>query len=175
MGRSLTGAVVYRVRQFFAAITAGQLLETDQVLVEGYLTPAQQALFEQMPDSDQQHALAVARTLLDQGWSDLELIRAALLHDVGKAGGDLHLGYRVAIVLLRAFWPAGLKWLAATDGGWHRPFHIHQHHPEIGARLAAAAGASPQVIELILRHQSTVDRYEYGGRLAALQAADESH
>lgn len=170
----MTSAAVYRARQFFAALTAGQLSQVDRALIESYLTPAQQVLFEQMPKNDQQHAVAVARTLLDQGWHEIDLIQAALLHDAGKADGGLHLGYRVAIVLLRKFWPAGLKWLAAGETGWRRPFHVHQHHPEIGAQLAAEAGASPRVVELILHHQSSPARHEGLTGLAALRAADES-
>lgn len=175
MSRSLTDATVYRVRQFFAAVVAGQISAADRTLLERYLTPAQRALFERMPESDQQHALAVARTLLDRGWSDTDLIQAALLHDVGKVSGGLHLGYRVAIVLLRVFWPAGLGWLASSERGWRRPFYVHQRHPEIGARLAAEAGASPQVVELISRHQSPASGHESISGLAALKAADESH
>ncbi|MFQ5855651.1 MAG: HD domain-containing protein [Anaerolineae bacterium] len=170
----MAGAAAHRVRQFFAAVTAGQLSGADRSLVETYLTPAQRALFERMSANDRQHAIAVVRTLLARGWHGPDLIQAALLHDVGKADGGLHLGYRVAIVLLRAFWPTGLQWLAATDSGWRRPFHIHQHHPEIGARLAAEAGASPRVVELILRHQSPADGHESIRGLAALKAADES-
>lgn len=168
----MTGAAVYRVRQFFAAVTAGQLSGADRVLVESYLTPAQQALFERMPQSDQQHAITVARTLLGWDWRDSDVIQAALLHDIGKADGGL--GYRVAIVLLRALWPAGLKRIAADDTGWHLPFHIHQHHPEIGARLAAEAGSSSRVVRLILLHQSPADMDDNTGTLAALKAADEN-
>lgn len=170
----MAGAAVYRVRQFLMAITAGQLSEADRALVNTYLTPAQRALFERMSENDQQHAASVARTLLSQGWRDPYLIQAALLHDVGKADGGLHLGYRVAIVLLRAFWPAGLKWLATTNSGWRRPFHVHQHHPEIGARLVAQAGSSPWVAELVLRHQAPADGHESVRGLRALKAADES-
>ncbi len=173
MSRELAGAAAYRVRQFFAAVKAGSLSEADRALVQRYLTPAQLQLFERMPANDQQHAIAVASRLLDWGWHDQTLIQAALLHDIGKADGGLNLAYRVAIVLLRAFWPAGLEWLAASDTGWRRPFYIHHHHPEIGARLAAEAGSSPRVVELILQHQSPANTRGESGELMALKAADE--
>lgn len=175
MGRKLTDAAAYRVRQFLTALTARPLCQAERALVEQYLSPVQQALFQRMPRTDQKHAVSVARMLLDEGWSDTDLIQAALLHDVGKADGGLHLGYRVAIVLLRAFWPAGLKRIAATDTGWRRPFHIHQLHPEIGAQLAAEAGSSSRVVELILQHQSPVGEGEIEKALVALRLADESH
>lgn len=172
MTQSLASTSVYRVRQFFAAVTAGHLSEADQGLVERYLSPAQQRLFERMPANDQQHAIAVAHTLLDRGWDGAEIVQAALLHDIGKADSGLRLVYRVAIVLLRAAWPAGLKWLAAADAGWRRPFHVHLHHPEIGARLAAEAGSASRVVELILLHQSPAASQGEMNELTALQAAD---
>lgn len=174
MFQKWAGSAVYRVRQFFAALTAGEPTQADRALIARFLSPAQQRLFKRMSRNDQKHALAVARRLMSKGWSDVELIQAALLHDVGKAGGGLHLGYRVAIVLLRAFWPAGLDWLASSDHGWRRPFHVHQHHPEIGARLAAEAGSSSRVVELIRQHQSPADADESQSDLAALKAADDS-
>ena len=174
MTQGFASASVYRVRQFFAAVTAGHLSEADQGLVERYLTPAQQRLFERMPANDQQHAIAVARTLLDWGWDGAEVVQAALLHDIGKTDGGLHLVYRVAIVLLQAVWPAGLRWLAGADAGWRRPFYVHLHHPEIGARLAAEAGSSPRVVDLILSHQSPFKSHADMNELAALQAADEN-
>ena len=174
MTQGLASASVYRVRQFVAAITAGHLSEADRNLIETHLSPAQQALFGQMPENDQQHAVVVARKLLDWGWRDTELIQAALLHDIGKADGGLRLAHRVLIVLLRALWPAGLSWLAGADAGWRRPFYVHLHHPEIGARRAAEAGSSPRVVDLILSHQSSFESHADTNELAALQAADEN-
>lgn len=175
MRRTRLAAVVYRVRQFFGALTAGALNQRDRALVRQSLSPAQRALFERMSPNDQQHAVAVVRTLIDAGWSDAELIQAALLHDAGKAAADIGLSYRVAVVLLRAFWPAGLNRLAATESGWRRPFHVHQRHPEIGAQLAAEAGSSGRVVELIRHHQHPGDGETITRELAALKRADESH
>ena len=170
-------AGVYRVRQFVSALRAGQLASQERAFVNRYLTPAQQALFERMSAQDQCHAVAVAHTLYQQGWRDVELLQAALLHDVGKAGSGLCLLHRVLIVLLQAFWPAGLAWLAKEDRGWRRPFYCHVHHPQIGARLAAAAGSSPSVIALISAHQTSVNGQldQIKEPLIALQAADNNH
>jgi putative nucleotidyltransferase with HDIG domain len=163
------------VRQFLAALVARDLSASDRAFVARYLTPQQQALFERLAPADQQHAIAVARLLLDRGWADTALLQAALLHDIGKADSGLNLAYRTAIVLLRALWPAAFDRLAARDRGWRRPFYRHRHHPEHGACLVEAAGADPLVVELIRRHQEplrTAPRSHVERLLAALQAAD---
>lgn len=171
----MPAATAYRVWQFVNALAARGLTPSDRTFVARCLAPSQQALFERMAPADQQHAVAVARLLLEQGLTEPALLQAALLHDVGKANSGLNLAYRTTIVLLRTLWPAALDWLSARDAGWRRPFYRHRHHPERGARLAEAAGADPVAVELIRRHQdhqrrvpaSRIDRL-----LAALQAAD---
>ncbi|RLC68630.1 MAG: hypothetical protein DRI52_09655, partial [Chloroflexi bacterium] len=101
---------MYRVRQFWWALRA-QVPADAWPIIEANLTAEQLALFRTMPPSDQRHSLNVYRTLLAEGQTNQDLLVAALLHDVGKAGGQLRLWHRVAIVLLRAFWPAALDYL----------------------------------------------------------------
>jgi len=59
---------------------------------------------------------------------------------------------------------------------WRYPFFVHQHHPELGAELAQAAGCSPTTAELIRRHQqppvNNPLRTHRDKLLAALQEAD---
>jgi len=146
----------YRTEQFFAAlrpvVSADDLRLASRVL--GDSSPAM-ALFLQMSRTDQQHALAVLRTLLGWGVDDPALQQAALLHDVGKSLGQ-PLPHRVIIVLLGKFLPGALNRLAnapLTCPTWRRPFVVHARHPQIGAELAAAAGCNPSVVTLIRTHQ----------------------
>lgn len=188
MPESRAGRIVYRVRQFIGAALAGPLSYADHTFVEQHLTPAQQDLFWRMPYHDQRHAVAVARSLWAQAWTDRALCQAALLHDVGKSEGGVPLVYRAAIVLLRAVWPDALRRLAEDDvgrpldqlGAWRRPFYVQRRHPEIGARLVLEAGAAPQVAQLIAHHEAFGVEASGGlvpehDQLAALQAADERY
>jgi hypothetical protein len=180
MLESRAGRIVYRVRQFVGAVLAGSLPRADRAFVAQHLTTTQQTLFWRMPHSDQRHAMAVARSLLAQGWADRALLQAALLHDVGKSEGSVPLVYRAVIVLLRAVWPDALRRLADANTGWRRPFYVHARHPEIGARLALEVGSTTRVAQLIAQHQA-FSAQASGGRasehdqLAALQAADERY
>jgi hypothetical protein len=167
---------VYRVKQFWWALRA-RLPADAWSSIKASLTTQQLALFRTMSPSDQRHSLDVYRALLAAGQTDRDLLVAALLHDVGKAGGQLHLWHRVAIVLLRAFWPAALKRLSQGEArGWRTGFVIHRRHPELGADQAEAAGCSPLTVALIRRHQdppaANPGRMEEDRLLAALQRAD---
>jgi hypothetical protein len=149
-------AARYRARQFFAMLKP-RVSAADRALVESVFESnrAALALFERMRPADQQHAIAVLRTVRQQTAIHPALAQAALLHDVGKGLGQ-PLFYRVAIVLLNHFWPAGLARLAQgslTGPRWRRPFVVHARHPEIGADWAEAAGCEPLTVELIRRHQ----------------------
>lgn len=140
----------YRVRQFWQALWAPIQGETPAEALE-WLGPEELALFQRMSWPGQRHGAAVARTLLRGGHRERPLLAAALLHDVGKeVDGGVGLLPRVAVVLLEAFWPAVLPWLARRR--WGRPFRLHLEHPARGARLAEEAGAAPQTVEWIRRH-----------------------
>jgi hypothetical protein len=175
--------------QFFRAMAA-RVRADEYAMIEERLPPAQAALFYRMARSDRRHCLDVYYTLIRAGCREEDLLRAALLHDAGKAAGDRGGGmpmtvfHRVAIVLLQALTVqgAGPRWLArlAADGrGWKAPFAVHARHARAGAEWAAEAGCSPAVVALIRAHHGD------GGdgapphpdpndeRLAALIWADE--
>jgi putative nucleotidyltransferase with HDIG domain len=158
----IVGRIVYRLRQFWSAVyarpSAGEL-----ELASSLLTPAQMALFRQMHRSEQAHSIQVTRTVLQSsaGIPDVprrDLLRAALLHDVGKCRFPVRIWERAIIVLSKAFLPdQASRWGegVAEDGalGWRRAFVVAQQHAAWGAQMAEEAGASPLVAALIRRHQ----------------------
>ena len=167
---------MYRVSQFFRALVAWAPKRELGLLIE-YLTPPQAELFLRMPGCDQRHGLDVFYALRRKQHRDRDLLTAALLHDVGKSDGRLRLWHRVLIVLIEAIRPQLLDRLAEdVPRSWRYLFFVHQHHPELGAELAQAAGCSPTTVELIRRHQqppaSSPLRTRQDELLAALQEAD---
>jgi hypothetical protein len=145
-------AAVSRVRQFLAAVRA-RVSDDEMAILEQHLAPSQRDLFQKMSPIDQRHCLAVFNNLLRQGHSDPDLLRAALLHDVGKKG--IRLWHRVAGVLLDTFWPVLLEKLAVNHPqNWLYGFYIYRHHADLSAELAERSGCSPSVVELIRGHHT---------------------
>jgi len=169
---------VYRVRQFFGALTA-RIEKEDEREVTRLLTPAQRKLFQQMARNDQRHSIDVCTTLRQAGETNPDLLVAALLHDAGKAAGRIWLWQRTLIVLLRRWAPGVLDWLARGPSQravprWRRGFLVNRLHPELGACWASEAGCSPTTVALIRRHQKPLKAIEneQDRLLAALQWAD---
>ncbi|MEM7033041.1 MAG: hypothetical protein AAF629_26050 [Chloroflexota bacterium] len=148
----------YRSQQFFAAISP-TVSEADRSLVREVFADNAAAIqvFERMTPGDQQHAIAVLRSLLERKQDAPALQQAALLHDVGKALGQPIL-YRCIIVLLKMLSPSTLRWLgqAPLDSpAWRKPFVVHRQHPSIGATWAKEAGCPALAVTLIEIHQDT--------------------
>ena len=96
--------MLYRVWQFFRAMFA-PVRAHEYKLVARLLSPAQAALFRRMARCDQRHGLDVLYTLQKAGHQQEALLRAALLHDVGKVNSGLTVWHRVAVVLLQRLAP----------------------------------------------------------------------
>ena len=162
-------AAIYRVGQVWNALMPRPLDADDLGLLHELLPPAGQTLFASMSVSDQRHSLTVCRRLRKTGCDDADLLAAALLHDCGKGDGRVRLWVRPPFVLLNAFAPGVLRWLArAPVQWWRRPFYNAWHHADIGADRAAAAGLAPNVVLLIRTHHLP------DGPAAALHAVDDA-
>lgn len=145
--------VIYRMRQTWAALTAKpDRIELHEV--KAYLSPAEYSLFTQLHPSEQSHSISVFHQLRQDGVEQPDLLKAALLHDVGKTRYPLHLWDRILIVLGRKIAPGYSGSISGNDlDGWKRPFVVSKKHAEWGAQMAAGAGASRLTVALINRHQ----------------------
>lgn len=168
---SLPARLAYRVRQFRLALFGPWLPVPDEALLT-YLSPALMAVFRRMTPSEQAHSFSVLERLQEIGQNDPDLLAAALLHDAGKSLSPLSILDRVLIVLGKRVLPRLAKrWGEGEPRGLRRPFVVAARHPDWGADLAAAAGASPRTCDLIRRHQDFSPTNDT--LLAALQQADD--
>jgi hypothetical protein len=152
--KRVTRKVYRRLYQFREALTA-RFTEQEYACVAQVLNPAELCLFSRMPLFDQRHCFEVYRTLLRGGHDDPHLLRAALLHDCGKVDDDgrpIPLLYYGLFVVVKALAPR-LYWRAARHGrGVLRPFAVHAEHDLRSAGMAAAAGSSPETVQILLAY-----------------------
>lgn len=177
--------MLYRTRQFWQAV-GGRRTDRDLELVESVLTPAEYDLFQRMSRSDQAHSIRVLRFLLEKGPLHPDLLKAALLHDVGKSILPLQIWERVIIVLSKVIIPKKVSVWGSNSideyqvfMSWRRGFIVSKQHAEWGAQMAAKAGVSALTRTLIRRHHVAllvgreVDQSYEERLLRALQVADE--
>jgi putative nucleotidyltransferase with HDIG domain len=98
-----------------------------------------------MDARDRWHAVAVARAVLRmQPAASNRLVRAALLHDVGKSVRPYRLHERIAGHLLPR------RWLGKQRGS---AGYVAKHHARIGGAMIREAGGSDDVARLVERHE----------------------
>jgi putative nucleotidyltransferase with HDIG domain len=166
--------VGYRTVQFFRSLSARSKLE-DLARTWPFLTESQRSLFLQLPAADQAHSLRVLDCLVESGEKDPDLLAAALLHDIGKTRRHLRLVERVFVVLAQWVAPSWAQASADDQGSaWRQALAVYKHHPEWGAEMLKASGASQRLIELVRRHQDRllVPASETDRLLLRLQQAD---
>ena len=169
--------MIKRIRQFFRAVAA-KITEADRVYVTEHLEDAPQELFFAMDTIDQRHALNVAHTAekLAATFAAVDrrlLIRAALLHDVGRRKGDMGLFGKTFAVLADKFFPN------ENDGKNFFPLpkklkhimYVYRRHAIIGAESLAKIGLVREA-DLIRRHHDA-EKISDSDELKILRRADE--
>ena len=162
-----------RLRQLGRALAARVSAE-EQALAARLLPPAELALFARMPRRDRRHCLDVYHALVAAGVADPLVLRAALYHDTGKVdpqGRPVPLLWYGGCVILKRLWPQLFGLLAASPRSWRRPIYYSAHHAALGAELAHAAGAPPEIVAIIRHYHDA----QPTGRAAVLQRADQQN
>jgi putative nucleotidyltransferase with HDIG domain len=126
-----------------------KLLIVDDTFAEEYLLPVEYRLYRKMDRRDRHHAYFVAKTLLahEPGASSV-LVRAALLHDVGKVRLPFRLWQRIAVHLYTPRRLPSEPPMRGLRGAWQ----VKLHHAQYGAEMIRLAGGGEAVAELVARH-----------------------
>ncbi len=162
-----------------------KLTGQDIQIIDTYLDDSGKFLFYQMSRLDQHHALAVTRAIITElkdsaSSEDYDtLIKAALLHDVGKVRGDFSFLSRILVGLVKRISPTIRGKLAFTNPNtyWEKiryGFYVDLIHPLRGAHMAKIFGIEPAIVEMI-RHHHDPPLKGQSSELALLQKADSKN
>lgn len=155
-------------RTFVAALPA--LARTDDAWAVSHLAAGEAQLFLNLPPQERAHGVEVARRLLAAGpAAGAELVRAALLHDVGKLGTPQFVLWRVLTHVLPAADVPAEPRLTGLAGARQ----ARTHHAAYGARLLRQAGSSERVARLVEHHHDVDPPPDLAADLAVLRGADE--
>ena len=144
----------YRIRQFRQSFKPA-LSQNDLDRLRLYLSPVEIVLFTKMPAPDQIHSISVLNSVMVTGEKDEDLIKAALLHDIGKGLHRLRRWERVFAVVIGGLFPKlDRAWGIGEPEGFRRPLVIIHQHPDWGAELAAGAGCREELVWLIQNHEN---------------------
>jgi hypothetical protein len=169
----------YRFWQFWQSLE-GSPGESEWQEIERILSPTELSLFKQLPIPDQNHSVRVLRALEANHEGDPDLLKAALLHDLGKIKHPLRRWERVFAVLVMGIFPRRhLRWGTGDPSGLKRALVVIKQHPHWGADLADEAGSNPMTVWLIRNHETRLSGGSHSSEdlllLNKLQKADNQN
>lgn len=143
--------MIKRIKQFIRGILSINL-KVDITYVDNHLSKEEKELFNELPSHEKYHAFSTAKTIESFGKrDDMDiLIKAALLHDIGKVNQNINIIKKSILVLTDKVSHKLSKVLSYRL----RMFYIYYYHPEIGAELLYRIGTEKEVVLLVRYHQS---------------------
>lgn len=137
----MPGSLSHLARRFFDVLMARPLDRAEIGQVESWLDRSESSLFFSQPHPDQRHGYHAAQVVLASGSRFVPVIKAALLHDVGKRHARLGVVARSLVsVLIRLRLP-----LPARG-------RQYQDHGEQAARELEEIGCERLVVEFARHH-----------------------
>jgi putative nucleotidyltransferase with HDIG domain len=136
------GSWAHLIGRFFQVVTAGPLTDGERRQVETWLDDeGESAVYWEQPVPDQRHGLESARLIATTRPDRRDLIRAGLLHDIGKRHSELGaVGRSLASLFAKLRVP--------VRGSWRR----YLDHGALGAEELTRLGSGELSIEFARHH-----------------------
>jgi hypothetical protein len=148
-------------RRFFDVLLAKSLDAAERAAVEEWLDQGQAWIFFSQPDPDQRHGLHAGLVALGGG-AELDVVRAALLHDVGKRHARLGIfGRSLASMAIRLRFPLTRRW------------KLYRDHGETAARELEGLSSEQLIVDFARHHHGERPPTIPGATWDLLQRADE--
>ena len=127
------------------------LAHADDRFAKRLLSAKEYRLYLAMDVRDRDHACTVTKLLLaEYPDASSELLRAALLHDVGKTRASYNPLSRILAALYTPPSIPAKPRFSGVRGLWQ----MKRHHDRYGAQMILAAGGSERVAQIVARHHA---------------------
>ena len=137
----MPGSLSHLTRRFFDVLLARPLDPAETTAVENWLDEGEARLFFSQPEADQRHGYHAALVVLASGNLDGTVLKAALLHDVGKRHARLGVMARSLVsVLIRLRLPLSARGRKYRD------------HGEAAARELGELGCDDLIVDFARHH-----------------------
>lgn len=143
--------MLYRVKQFYWAITY-KINKEDKEFINKYLDKYELKLFNNLGKSEQSHSIRTAKDvkkIIKNNRAEYKLIRAALLHDIGKIEKNLNVIDKSVMVLLHKFTKGKLKKFTGI-----KKVDVYYNHAEKGYNILKQHLDDERVLYLIRNHHN---------------------
>lgn len=137
----MPGTWPHLASRFLEVAGARPLRPDERLKAMEWLRPEEASFFLQQPPADQRHGLEAALSTRSERPERVDLIRAALLHDIGKRKSGLGL-------IGRSMASAWSKLGGRGRGRWA----VYLDHGALGAEELAALGAEAIVVDFARNH-----------------------
>jgi putative nucleotidyltransferase with HDIG domain len=144
---------LYRVKQFFWSLTA-KIDDKDNRFIDKYLNSYEKQLFRSLAIYEQKHCIKVAKDVLKECESrnikNEFLVKAALLHDIGKIYKKLNLAEKSIVVILDSISKGRLRRLKDI-----KKIDVYYNHAEKGYNILKNEGSyEEEFLYLIKNHHN---------------------
>lgn len=142
----------YRVKQFYWSISSKMGVE-DEKFINQYLNNNELKLFYKLSKSEQKHSVKVAydvkKTCERENINSQLLIKAALLHDIGKTFKKLNSIDKSILVMADNMTKGSVRKLSKI-----KKVNVYYNHGKIGSDILEKYGYDKELLYLIENHHN---------------------
>lgn len=142
----------YRVKQFYWSISS-KVEDKDKEFINKHLNQSELKLFYKLSKSEQKHSIKVAYdveyTCKQQNINSSLLIRAALLHDIGKTIKKLSVIDKSIIVMADNITKGSIKRLSKIE-----KVNVYYNHGKLGCNILEKYSYDKNLLYLIENHHN---------------------
>lgn len=143
---------LYRVKQFYQSMVS-KINDDDIDFLKMYLETYELQLFHQLPTYDQKHCINVARdvklTSNQRDFGSKDLIKVALLHDIGKIYNSMNPIDKSIMVIMNNITNGKIKAYKKNKN-----VNVYYNHGDIGYNLLKKYGYDDRFLFLVKNHHN---------------------